>query len=272
MKRLLKGLLRKVVTHEKLRSVGALMRTAAIYSQPISLCEPEGGQIVVLAPHMDDETLGCGGTIARHVRAGAFVTTIFLTDGRHGSVMNEALSESERDLQERKVVATRKLEARRAGQVLGVQTTLFLDAEDGNLENDPFVAKRLREALERARPAIVYIPHFLERHPDHRAANDVLLAAVAGTSLDFECRGYEVWTPLFPNRAVAIDSTVELKKQALACYLSQLAIVDYMHSSLGLSAYRSATLGRHDARFAETFLALSLRDYQRYYRLVRRSS
>ena len=272
MKKLLKRLLHKAMAHERLRSVGALMRTAAIYSQPISLCEPESGKVVVLAPHMDDETLGCGGTIARHVRAGATVTTIFLTDGRHGSVMSPALSDTDRDLEEREVATTRKEEARQAGEILGVQTTIFLDAEDGRLESDPFVVRRLREALEQERPVIVYVPHFLERHPDHRAANDVLLEAVAGTGLDFECRGYEVWTPLFPNRAVSIDSTAELKRRALACYASQLAIVDYIHSGMGLSAYRSATLGRHDARFAETFLALPLRDYQRYYRLVKRSS
>jgi N-acetylglucosamine malate deacetylase 1 len=39
---------------------------------------------VVLAPHMDDEVLGCGGTMARQVAAGSDVTVIFLTDGRHG--------------------------------------------------------------------------------------------------------------------------------------------------------------------------------------------
>jgi len=121
MKTLLKKWLVEAVAHKKLRSFEALLRTAAIYSQSISLYEPEGGKVAVLAPHMDDETLGCGGTIARHVRAGASVTTIFLTDGRHGSVTNAALWGQERAREEETLVTTGKEEARRAGDVLGVQ-------------------------------------------------------------------------------------------------------------------------------------------------------
>jgi hypothetical protein len=108
----------------------------------------------------------------------------------------------------------------------------------------------------------------MERHDDHRAANDVLLAAVDGTALLFECRGYEVSTPLFPNRFVVIDPTIDIKTRALACYESQLAIVDYLHAGVGLNAFRSAALA--GSRYVEAFHALPLCDYRRLHRTLGR--
>src|SRR2546426_12131813 len=41
-------------------------------------------RVLVLAPHMDDEVLGCGGTLLQHARVGAQLTIVYLTDGRKG--------------------------------------------------------------------------------------------------------------------------------------------------------------------------------------------
>ena len=60
---------------------GALIFSTHVLADIETVCE----RVIVLAPHMDDETIGCGGAIARHVKAGATVHTVFLTDGRHGS-------------------------------------------------------------------------------------------------------------------------------------------------------------------------------------------
>jgi LmbE family N-acetylglucosaminyl deacetylase len=217
---------------------------------------------------MDDETLGCGGTIARHVRAGAQVTVIFLTDGRHGGPSCAGLTGPERDRKQREIIDVRKHEAERAGKVLGVESIVFLDAEDMRLSADMRVPGLLREILGREQPDCVYLPSYLEQHPDHRAATSVLLAAVTGTRLEFECRGYEVWTPLFPNCVIKIDATIELKKQAIACYQSQLEQTDYLHAAIGLNAHRSLALGGRAGHFAEAFQALPLADYLQLYRAV----
>lgn len=246
------------------------MRTSVIHNQTPTVCKPESGRIAVLAPHMDDEVLGCGGTIARHAQAGADVTVIFLTDGRRGIGTIAALPEPERGRRERELVDTRKQEARRAGEILGVKNITFLDAEDGRLRADALVPARLRKVLELERPHLVYLPFFLESHEDHRAASDVLIAAMAGSGFDFECRGYEVWTPLFPNLVVEIDATIGLKKRALACYRTQLADMDYLHTGIGLNAYRSSAVGCKTARFVEAFFALPLTDYRRLFRAVDR--
>jgi LmbE family N-acetylglucosaminyl deacetylase len=271
LKELLKRLLAKALGPRLSRSFHALVRASAIHNQRPLVRQPENGKIVVLAPHMDDEVLGCGGTIARHVLAGADVSVVFLTDGRYGGGGAYAgLAEPERERRQLELVDIRKEEARRAGEILGVRNIIFLDAEDGRLSTDSRVPKRLRTILERDPPDVVYLPFFLENHVDHCAASDILIAATAGAKDNFECRGYEVWTPLFPNIVVEIDATIELKKRALACYGSQLADIDYVHTGIGLNAYRSSAVGCKTARFVEAFFALPLTDYRRLHDVVSR--
>jgi len=252
------------------QSLRELMRTSAIHNQRPVVCQPEGGKIAVLAPHMDDEVLGCGGTIVRHVQAGADVSVIFLTDGRYGSNAHSALTQPERGRRQRELVDIRKEEARQAGEILGVKNIRFLDAEDGRLRADSLAPYRLRTLLNRERPQIVYLPFFLENHVDHCAVSDVLMAAAAGANFDFECRCYEVWTPLFPNIVVEIDTTVDSKRRALQCYKSQLAHMDYVHTGIALNAYRSSAIGCKTARFVEAFYSLPFADYRRLHRVVSR--
>jgi LmbE family N-acetylglucosaminyl deacetylase len=270
LKELLKKLLAKALGPRRSRSLHALVRASAIHNQRPLVREPEGGKIVVLAPHMDDEVLGCGGTMARHVQEGADVSVVFLTDGRYGGGAYAAPGEPERERRQSELVDIRKEEARRAGEILGVRNITFLDAEDGRLRTDSHVPARLRSILERDRPDVVYLPFFLESHVDHCATSDILMAATAGARDNFECRGYEVWTPLFPNIVVEIDTTVELKKRALACYVSQLADIDYMHTGIGLNAYRSSAVGCKTARFVEAFFSLPLTDYRKLHGVVSR--
>jgi LmbE family N-acetylglucosaminyl deacetylase len=163
------------------------------------------------------------------------------------------------------VSATRKQESRQALAELGITQILYLDAADGGLESTPTVTAALRAALLAARPDIVYLPFFLEEHPDHRATSGLLERAVRGTRLDFRCHGYEVWTPLFPNCFVRIDATIEAKRRALTHYQSQLAEADYLHTALGLNAYRSSALLDAGCRYVEAFYAVSLREYLELY-------
>jgi N-acetylglucosamine malate deacetylase 1 len=270
MKHLLLKILLKVAGQRRVRSLHAVIGSLAIHRQRPAVWQPESGNIAVLAPHMDDEVLGCGGTIARHVLAGANVSVIFMTDGRHGGESKLGLTESERVLSQESLVKVRKDEARLAARVLGASDVSFLDAEDGRLDSDPRVSIGLRLILERVKPDVVYLPFLLENHPDHVAVSQKLLAATAGTQLDFECRCYEVWTPLFPNILVEIDITMELKTRALACYSSQLAIMDYLHTCIGLNAYRSSALGCKAARFVEAFYSLPLADLRTLHRRMRR--
>jgi N-acetylglucosamine malate deacetylase 1 len=100
----------------------------------------------------------------------------------------------------------------------------------------------------------------------------VLAQAVTSLRISFLCHGYEVWTPLFPNCLVRIDATVEAKRRALGHYRSQLAEADYLHTALGLNAYRSSALLAGDCRFAEAFAVLPLESYLEAFRDFERTT
>lgn len=228
--------------------------------------QPGKERVLVLAPHMDDEVLGCGGALALHHRAGAHITVAFLTDGRQGrralaDLRGAMLREAQAEL-----VEVRKAEAEAARVELGIDALIFLDAPDGALAEDAAAAGKLWAVIEACRPEIVYLPSHLEQHPDHRAVSALLLAAATGSALDFVCHAYEVWTPLYANCLVGIDSVLETKQRALAHYRSQLTEADFEHGIVGLNAYRAMTRPRHGRRYAEAYLALPLREYLAMYR------
>ncbi len=272
MNTLTKALLKRLshAARPYLQSSG-LLQVSGVYNRSAMVWQPGAEKVVVLAPHMDDETIGCGGTLALHAQRGARITVVFLTDGRNGSTEINMLYGEERERRQKEFVELRTTEARAALQRLGVNRMICLDAEDGALDKCEWAAEQLREVLLKQQPELVYLPFYLEEHPDHRATSRVLLDATAGTSLEFQCMGYEVWTPLFPNCLVRIDATVEVKKQALREYASQLKQCDYLHASIGLNAHRSAGLinAPGSAGYAEAFHAVPLSQYRERFEAFR---
>lgn len=258
MNAITKGLLRHFsrVGRPYLRTYG-LLQTSKVFSRSALLWEPGAQRVAVLAPHMDDETIGCGGTLALHTASGGAVSVIYLTDGSGGGGVNGGAAAQ--------LAGVRRNESEKALEILGVGGAHFLDGPDGQLEATPALVAALRRLLETIRPEVVYLPFFLEEHPDHRAASALLLAATENSAMNFACYGYEVWTPLFPNCFVPVDEVIHRKRAALQEYHSQLLSADYVHTQLGLNAYRSTALQGKEYRYAEAFCALPLQDYRELY-------
>lgn len=141
----------------------------------------------VIAPHPDDEVLGCGGTIARKVAQGARVQVCFLTDG--ASSHTQWIEKSElRDIRER--------EARAACAELGIakDDVIFLRFEDGDLAAHVEEAtEALRRCFERAPGTEVYAPHHREEPEDHRASCWIARAALQGLRAPSVYFEYPVW-------------------------------------------------------------------------------
>jgi LmbE family N-acetylglucosaminyl deacetylase len=141
---------------------------------------------VVFAPHADDETLGCGGTIARKVAAGARVRIVVMTDGS-----GTQTGRSPEDL-----VATRRAEAVAALALLGVPEAdvRFLEFPDGTLdEAGGALLDAVGSVLLAARPAQVFVPYRDDGHPDHEAAYRAVRASAKSAGLGFELYEYPVW-------------------------------------------------------------------------------
>jgi LmbE family N-acetylglucosaminyl deacetylase len=201
-------------------------------------------KVLIIAPHPDDESIGCGGTIALHMGRGDSVAVVFLTSGELG------LKKLSREM----AWQTREAEARAACNLLGTREPIFLRLPDWTMGDDiPAAANKLQPVLERTRPELIYLPHPLEWHPDHRVALSILSAAFRGRSFGSPAlRGYEVWTPPAEYQHVEnITGTMEKKLAALREHKSQIADWDYVRGISGLNAYHGVMAGRCD--YAEVF-------------------
>ena len=228
-------------------------------------------RVLVIAPHSDDEVVGCGGVIARHVRGGSLVDVVFMTDGRwgDGELFSSGLVKRERIRRQDALIETRKREARAAAAVLGTHALHFLGLPDGALRADPAAISALKNVLDSVRPDLVYLPFVYDLHEDHWQTNLVFAGAVAllggrGPS-GIRVRGYEVWTPLLANRVADISEVMPLKREALTKFASQLRDQNYLRTVEGLNMYRaSGAFG--GLGFAEAFHETSLLAYLRLVR------
>ena len=228
------------------------------------LTELPGTRVLVLAPHMDDETVGCGGTIRKMASAGKEVTVLFMTDGRRGDAQIAHATGHERAALEAALMAARKEEARRACGILGVSAHVFLDEEDARLRSTASVRQAVSDVLDRVRPDVVMTPFFTDEHEDHKATAKILLEVLAARRATCLCLAYEVWTPLFPNVLVDISDSAAVKREALQVYRSQLKDNDLVAGVFGLNAYRHMALGGQG--LAEAFWMGGAPEYCALYR------
>jgi N-acetylglucosamine malate deacetylase 1 len=200
--------------------------------------------VLVIAPHPDDEAIGCGGAICLHQDAGDRVTAVFLTSGELG------LKHLSRD----EAWRVREGEAEAAAEVLGIAALTFLRLPDWDVGDAvDEAAMALRPVLQRDPPDMVYLPHPGEWHPDHRAALPIVRAALhSSTTAPPTLRTFEVWTPLSEYDQVEdITPVMRRKLQAVRCYRSQIGHFRYDRAVSGLNQYRGSLAAR--CRYAEVF-------------------
>ena len=217
---------------------------------PEALERPERGRVLVLAPHADDDVLGCGGTAALHADQGDPVHVVIAYDGGRGDPDGRFQPEEYREL--------RRAEARAGGAHLGLTDYEFWDYPEGHLpsaEELLAVARRLAERVRELGIEIVYAPWVGEQHVDHHVLGRVARLALSLAGFTGKAWGYEVWTPLVPTVIVDVTSTFDRKKSALLEHETQLAYRDVVHKGLALSAQRAMYLSP-EARHGEGFRPL----------------
>jgi LmbE family N-acetylglucosaminyl deacetylase len=216
---------------------------------------------LVLAPHADDDLLGCGGLLARLAERGADVRVLFLTDSSGGDEVTD----------DREAYGCRRRdEAIRALAVLGIENVRNLDIPDGRLAHHVEEAsEEIRGALLELRPDLVLSVSPLENTGDHRAAFSALyrvLAPLRGDAeLDRAVAGvrimlYEINQPTTPDILVDVSDEVPMLAAAIEHHESQLALHNYLEAALGLRRYRALSLPP-SVTAAEGYRDLKLDDF-----------
>jgi LmbE family N-acetylglucosaminyl deacetylase len=201
------------------------------------------GKTLVFAPHPDDEVLGCGGAIIRHVRQGDAVRVVIVTNGDIPVC----------DIQDSAQYAERRIrESLRAAGILNYGEPLFLGYPDRGLQPDEELIERLLQIIEDCKPLNIYLPAETEIHPDHRAINAAVCAAAKRYAPDVALVFYEIGSPLQPNFLHDITDLQPVLEEAMDCFSSQAAAQDYKRHITALHVYRTYTLGRH-VKFAEAY-------------------
>lgn len=198
---------------------------------------------LIIAPHPDDESIGCGGTIVKHIKAGSRVKVIFLTDGDAGDFEGRFGG---------RYTELRKASAMNAMMMLGVTDYEFWSYKDRAIASvEKEIIQRLKETIKDFSPELIYAPSPFEVHPDHKAASMAVwrLANEIGIKVNF----YEVIVALYPNILIDITSEIEEKRKAISCYHTELYYHDYLSHIEGLNRFRSLTLPKKTA-FAEGFI------------------
>ncbi len=200
--------------------------------------------VLVVAPHPDDESIGCGGSICLHTVRGDHVAAVFLTSGEF------ALN----DLTREKAWAIREAEAEESARILGIAEVTFLRRPDHFLGDAiEGAAAELRPLLERRQPQLIYLPHAYDGHPDHRACLPIVQAALSSSPIPPPALlGYEVWTPLSEyDRAENISQMMDRKLQAVRAHCSQIKQIRYDLATSALNEYRGTMT--QVGRYAEVF-------------------
>lgn len=192
------------------------------------------GPVVIIAPHPDDETLGCGGLLAALVQKGTLVHTIFVTDGS-SSHRNSRLWPPQRLALQRQKEAANALSALGAGD----QPRSFLCLKDASM---PAAGEPAYEAaidtiaaiLAELRPELVVAPWRRDPHCDHRDAWSLITDAIQRADQASYLLEYTIWLDElgapedFPRPGevevveFSMPGLVALKRQAIAAHASQL--------------------------------------------------
>jgi LmbE family N-acetylglucosaminyl deacetylase len=188
-------------------------------------------RVLVIASHPDDEVLGCGGTIAKHVHDGDEVHVLILAEGMTSRDDTRDRKGREKDITKLKDMANE------AHKILGTSSIKLLDFPDNRMDSVDLldVIKVIENELNEINPEIIYTHHSNDLNVDHRITHQAVVTAcrpepgaIVKQMYCFEVSSSSEWqdslegSQFMPNTFVNISNTLEIKLAALKAYESEM--------------------------------------------------
>ncbi len=205
-------------------------------------------KILVIAAHPDDETIGCGGAIIKHIRNGDSVSVLTISDG-----------ETSRDVNDKK---QRNSNFIKAMESLGVKNFDNLDYPDQRLDVVSLldIIQNIEKKISEIQPNILYTHHYSDLNIDHQITHKAVMTAARPLPnssikeiLCFEIVSSTEWSVddvFMPNYFIDIESELDEKIKACNCYVDEMNIPPHarsIESIINLAKYRGAQVGIHAA-------------------------
>lgn len=206
-------------------------------------------KVMVIAVHPDDETLGCGGTILKHLSDGDFVSVVFVTDG---------------NVLQKRIIKT-------VSEAYSLNKTYELGLKEVYLDNEPLVniIAPLNKVISDFEPEILYIPNRSDVHSDHRAVFNALQACFKSFRSPFikkilmmEVISETDFSPSLPENIFIPNVFIDIsdhynKKESILNIFKEELLSEYLTRSLStmkaLNRYRGSLI---NVEYAESFMLI----------------
>ena len=213
--------------------------------------------VLIVAALADDEVLGCGGTIARHIGEGDSVYLVLMADG-----VSSRTGASEADME------LRRLAADRVRQLLGITEIQYLGFPDNRMDSIPLldIVHVLEPVIQRITPSVIYTHHHGDLNIDHCRTQEAVMIACRpqpGCTVK-EIYGFEVlssteWAtpqtePFTPSLYMDISAQFPLKLGAIEAYEDEMRCAPHSRSVVHaevLARHRGYSIG---VQAAEAFV------------------
>ncbi len=196
-------------------------------------------KVLVIASHPDDELLGVGGTLARHVDEGDYVETLILGEGMTSrGIAGKDLEAKLNQLHQNTL---------NAAKIIGIKNTYFSHLPDNRFDSIDFleIVKVVENYIDQIEPDVIYTHHYGDLNIDHRLTYQAVITACRPIErfpdiFAFETASATEWNVgkkeemFYPNYYVNIEKTMQRKLEALECYQSEMRQYPHPRSLKGI--------------------------------------
>lgn len=213
--------------------------------------------ILIIAPHPDDEVLGCGGTIAKYAARGDIVSVCYVTSAYPPEWSEEYLKKKEIEIQQ-------------SNTILGISKRFDLRYPTVKLDTIPQkeLNASLLDVVMEVRPDCAFIPHRGDLNMDHRIVHDASLVALRPVNhrcsgiLSYETLSETEWGPqtssFEPRYYVDVSDTITTKIEAMGAFSTEIRKMPHPRSREGILALSQKRGSEILVEAAEAFMPIRI--------------